>query len=59
MKASTKDQVAGNVHELKGRVKESVGKVIGNPTLESEGAQEKVGGRIQKKVGEVEKVLGK
>jgi uncharacterized protein YjbJ (UPF0337 family) len=59
MKASTKDQVAGKIHELKGTVKETVGKVTDNPKLESEGTAEKISGKIQKKVGEVEKVLGK
>jgi uncharacterized protein YjbJ (UPF0337 family) len=33
--------------------------VTDNPRLESEGTAEKVNGHIQKKVGQVEKVLGK
>jgi uncharacterized protein YjbJ (UPF0337 family) len=42
---------------LKGAVKETVGKVTGKPDLQDEGAAEKVGGKIQKKVGDIEKVL--
>ena len=59
MKSSTKDQIAGKIHELKGKAKEAAGKVTNNPRLESEGTDEKISGSIQKKVGQVEKVLGK
>lgn len=58
MKPSTKDQVAGKAHELKGAVKEKVGRATNNPNLEVEGQDEKLGGKIQKKAGQVEKVLG-
>ena len=37
MKSSTKDQVAGKIHELKGKVKETAGKVTDNPCIESAG----------------------
>jgi uncharacterized protein YjbJ (UPF0337 family) len=59
MKDSTKDQAAGKAHEVKGAVKEKVGKVTNDPQLESEGQDEKVGGKIQKKVGQIEKVAGR
>jgi uncharacterized protein YjbJ (UPF0337 family) len=59
MKSSTKDQVAGMIHELKGKAKETVGRVTNSPHLKSKGTAEKVSGSIQKKVGQVEKVLGK
>jgi len=59
MKDSTKDKVQGAAHELKGAVKEKVGHATNNPKLENEGADEKLGGKIQKKVGDVEKVLEK
>ncbi len=58
MKESTKDQVQGKGHEVKGAVKEKIGRAIKNPDLEAEGQAEKAGGKVQKKVGEVEKVLG-
>ena len=59
MKDSMKDQVEGAAHELKGKVKEEVGHMVGNPNLEANGQAEKIGGKVQKKVGEVEKVLDK
>jgi uncharacterized protein YjbJ (UPF0337 family) len=59
MDDSTKDKITGAAHELKGAVKEKVGKVTNNPALENEGADEKLGGKVQKKVGDVEKVFEK
>jgi len=59
MDDSTKDKAEGTAHELKGAVKEKVGKVTNDPDLESEGTGEKLGGKIQKKVGDVEKVFEK
>ena len=58
MKPSTKDEVAGKIHEVKGAVKEKVGKLTNDPDLEAEGAVEKVAGKVQKKVGQVKKVFG-
>lgn len=57
MKQSSKDQAKGKFHEVKGKIKEKVGRATNNPRLEDEGADEKFGGKIQKKVGQVEKVL--
>jgi uncharacterized protein YjbJ (UPF0337 family) len=59
MNPSTKDEIEGNLHEVKGKVKEAAGHAVGNPDLESEGQVEKLGGKVQKKVGQVEKVLEK
>jgi uncharacterized protein YjbJ (UPF0337 family) len=59
MKSSTKDQIAGAFHELKGRVKEAAGQATNNPPLKAEGQDEKVSGKIQKKIGQVKKVIGK
>jgi uncharacterized protein YjbJ (UPF0337 family) len=59
MKDSTKDKVQGAVHEAKGKVKEKIGQLTKNPRLEDEGTDEKVAGKIQKKVGDVEKVFEK
>ena len=57
MKASTKDQVEGKLHEVKGAVKEAAGQVTSDPDLSNEGQAEKLAGKIQKKIGQVEKVL--
>jgi uncharacterized protein YjbJ (UPF0337 family) len=59
MKDSTKDQVQGKVHETKGKIKEEIGKATNNPDLMGEGQDEKLGGKIQKKIGQVEKVFEK
>jgi uncharacterized protein YjbJ (UPF0337 family) len=59
MKSSTKDQIQGKLHEAKGKVKEKAGQLTHNPNLEGEGLDEKLGGKIQKKIGQVEKILEK
>jgi uncharacterized protein YjbJ (UPF0337 family) len=57
MKESTKDKIEGTLHEAKGKVKEETGKAVGNPDLQDRGTGEKVAGKVQKKVGDVEKVF--
>jgi uncharacterized protein YjbJ (UPF0337 family) len=57
-KPSTKDQLEGNLHDLKGKVKQKAGQIVNDPNLEAEGEAEKIAGKIQKKIGQVEKVLG-
>jgi uncharacterized protein YjbJ (UPF0337 family) len=59
MKPSTKDTAEGKMHQSKGKIKEIVGKAVGNRDLEAEGKVEKLDGKIQEKLGQVEKVLGK
>jgi uncharacterized protein YjbJ (UPF0337 family) len=51
MKDSTKDQVQGKVHEVKGKLKEKAGILTNDPNLQAEGQDEKLGGKIQKKIG--------
>lgn len=58
MKNGTKDQAAGKAHQVKGAIKEKVGKVTNDPELEAEGQDEKLAGKIQNKIGQVEKVAG-
>ena len=59
MRQSTKDEAKGKFHEVKGKVKEKVGRATNNPDLEAEGQVEKIGGKVQNKIGQVEKVLEK
>ena len=59
MKSSTMDHVEGTFHELKGTVKEFAGKLTDDPKLETEGAGEKMAGKVQGKIGQIEKVLEK
>ena len=58
MKRSMKDEAKGKFHELKGKVKEKVGRATKNAKLEAEGKGERVGGRIRKKIAQAEKILG-
>jgi uncharacterized protein YjbJ (UPF0337 family) len=57
MKTSTRDQAKGTMHQVKGKTKEAVGKVTRNTSLENQGRAENLGGKIQKKVGDVEQDL--
>jgi len=59
MKQSTKDQIEGNVHKVKGAAKETLGNVTNNPNLKTEGQAENLSGKVQNKVGQIEKVLEK
>ena len=59
MNAGTKDEIAGKVHEVKGDIREKVGQVTNDPNLEAEGVGENVAGKVQKKIGQVEKVFEK
>jgi uncharacterized protein YjbJ (UPF0337 family) len=59
MSEGTKDEVKGKFHEVKGTIKEKIGRATNDPELGDEGTAEKVGGKIQKKVGQVEKVIEK
>jgi uncharacterized protein YjbJ (UPF0337 family) len=59
MKPSTKDQVEGTLHEMKGKVKQKAGQVTHNPNLTDEGQAEKLAGKVQKKIGQVKKVFEK
>lgn len=59
MKQSTQDRAAGNLHQVSGAVKQTVGQVTKNPRLESEGNAEKVTGKVQNAVGRIEKAVGK
>jgi uncharacterized protein YjbJ (UPF0337 family) len=58
MAQSTKDKFEGAAHDVKGTIKEKVGHATNDPDMEADGAAEKLGGKVQKKVGDVEKVVG-
>jgi uncharacterized protein YjbJ (UPF0337 family) len=59
MKSSTKDQAKGRFHKVKGTIKEIAGELSDNPKLEAEGTDEKIAGKVQEKIGEIKKVVGK
>lgn len=49
---STTDKVKGVANQVGGKVKETVGKAIGNEQMEAEGLGQQVKGKVQQKVGE-------
>ncbi len=58
MKPSTQDRTEGKLHEIKGNVKEQVGKVTNDPDLEVLGKAEKKAGKVLKWIGRAEKAVG-
>jgi uncharacterized protein YjbJ (UPF0337 family) len=58
MKSSKQEKAEGKFHEVKGKIKESVGIISDNPKSEAEGKVEKITGQIQEKIGQVKKVWG-
>ena len=59
MKSSTRDKVEGAVKEATGKLKEKVGEAMGDPRMRDRGTAERVGGKVQRKVGDFKKVFGK
>ena len=59
MKPSTKNEIEGKVHEVKGKIKEKIGHLTSNPSLQGEGISEKIAGKAQQKLGQLEKVVEK
>ena len=58
MKPSTDDKATGNLHEVKGAIKQKVGELTKNSNLEADGRAEKNAGKVQNFVGKVEKAVG-
>jgi uncharacterized protein YjbJ (UPF0337 family) len=59
MKPGIKNEIAGKVHEVKGKIGEKVGQMTNDPDLEGRGIAEKITGMVQNKVGHAERALGK
>jgi uncharacterized protein YjbJ (UPF0337 family) len=59
MNTGTKDELKGMAHKVKGAVKATTGKLTGNSKLEAEGHAENAVGKVQTKVGEVEKKIAR
>jgi uncharacterized protein YjbJ (UPF0337 family) len=51
------DRVEGSMRNMKGKVKEGAGKVLGDSKMETEGKGEQVGGKIQNAVGGIKDAL--
>ena len=52
-----KDRVIGSAKVVTGKVKEAIGKAVGDAKLESEGTAEQVEGKIQNAVGGIKDTL--
>ena len=48
-----KDRVAGSAKQVKGTVKQAVGKAVGDAKLKSEGKAEKIEGKVQNAIGRI------
>jgi uncharacterized protein YjbJ (UPF0337 family) len=46
-----KDRVVGSAKQIKGKVKQVVGKATGDAKLESEGKADKIEGKVQNAIG--------
>ena len=44
---ATEDKAADKAEEVKGTVKENVGRAVGNPELEAEGKTDRVAGNLE------------
>jgi uncharacterized protein YjbJ (UPF0337 family) len=54
-----KDQKTGTVQNLKGRVKQAAGVLLGDKAKESRGAQDRARGAVQKAVGDLKHGIAK
>ena len=46
-----KDRIAGSAKEIKGTVKQAVGKAVGDAKLQSQGKADKIEGKVQNAIG--------
>ena len=54
-----KDRIAGAAKEIKGSVKETIGKAVGDAKLQSDGKADKVEGKVQNAIGGLKDALKK
>lgn len=52
-----KDRVIGSAKVVKGKLKEALGKAVGDAKLESEGKADKFEGKVQNAVGGIKDVI--
>jgi uncharacterized protein YjbJ (UPF0337 family) len=52
-----KDRIVGSGKQIKGAVKQAVGKAVGDAKLESEGKAERIEGRVQNTIGGLKDTL--
>jgi len=54
-----RDRIAGAAKEIKGAVKETIGKAVGDAKLQSDGKADKVEGKVQNAIGGLKDALKK
>jgi uncharacterized protein YjbJ (UPF0337 family) len=52
-----KDRIVGAAKEIKGSVKETIGKAVGDTKLESDGKADKIEGKVQNAIGGLKDTL--
>jgi uncharacterized protein YjbJ (UPF0337 family) len=52
-----KDRIVGSAKEIKGSVKEALGKVTGDAKLQSDGRADKVEGKLQNAIGGIKDTM--
>jgi uncharacterized protein YjbJ (UPF0337 family) len=52
-----KDRVVGSAKQVKGEIKQVVGKAVGDAKLESEGKADKIEGKVQNAIGGLKDTL--
>ena len=48
-----KDQVVGKVKQVEGDVKETIGKVVGDKSMENNGKAQNIAGKVQQGYGDI------
>ena len=54
-----KDRIAGAAKEIKGSLKETIGKAVGDAKLQSDGKADKLAGKVQNAIGGLKDALKK
>jgi uncharacterized protein YjbJ (UPF0337 family) len=52
-----KNQAEGSAEQVKGAVKEAVGRLVGDKRVEAEGKKDQAAGKLQAQIGDVVEVL--
>jgi uncharacterized protein YjbJ (UPF0337 family) len=52
-----KDRVAGSGKQIKGEVKEAIGKLVGDAKLQADGKADQAAGKVQNMVGSIKEIL--
>jgi uncharacterized protein YjbJ (UPF0337 family) len=54
-----KDRIAGAAKEIKGSIKETIGKAVGDAKLQSDGQADQIEGKVQNAIGGLKDALKK